>query len=109
MTNLAPGSTIYTDRTLRMARAAAGCREPSAEQLRIARHMAHAGATTTNLAEFFGWNVSRATLAKRLKKYNLRCATPTHQAYAHSGGQTSLPWGDRIDLRSYRAKSKEGA
>ena len=83
------GTVVHSDRMLKAARAVAGCREPSAEQLRVARHMAREGRHYREVAAFLGWaNVHEDTMVNRLKKFNIRCK-PAFKTIRH-GDLTTL-------------------
>ena len=68
-------------RNARLARAIAGHdekpgfkprRDLTSEEKRIARHMAHKGATTPEIAEAIGWTLTRHSLYMKLRAINIK-------------------------------------
>lgn len=71
--------------------------------IKLARHMAHDGATIEEIIQACGWNVGESAARKRLKKFNIHHGTKMRRAWW--GDLTSLPPGeDKVDFRPFRAR-----
>lgn len=91
---------------LKIARTVAVRRAMTAEEILKARHMAHAGASTMEIHDALGWNMSQAGAHHKLKRVGI--STAGRWRKAHYGKETTLPNSDRfVDYTNYKPKGKE--
>lgn len=81
------GTRVIADKKLKMARAARSYREPSSEEIALARHMAHAGATLKELHAALRWCGTETGTYNKLRRLNIR----PNSKRAHRGFETSIP------------------
>lgn len=79
------GGTQHRDRVLIAARALSNKDWENPATIKLARHMAHDGATLKEIADALDWN--ERTARYRLAKYNIH----PYSKLAHRGEDTTLP------------------
>lgn len=91
-----------------IAARALSCRDwENPKSIQRARHMAHEGASLSEIAAALGWTVSLKKVSQRLRKYNIRPVNPSNKR--HRGIETGFPASDRVNTVSFRPRILEGA
>lgn len=93
------------DRVSRAARSLTKKDWERPSDIRLARHMAWAGASAQEISDALGWGVTQHCAWKRLTKYGIK--THPHKR-AHRGDKTSLPHGDPT-FKIYRPRAVRAA
>lgn len=102
------GAGGFRSKTLLQARALASKDWENPKDIQHARHMAHDGATTGQIAMALGWDVTGKAAQNRLKKYNIVAWRPSDRA--HCGEITTLPYSKLgTNMQSYRPRQIGGA
>lgn len=100
----------WRSKHLLAARALASKDWEKPKDIQRARHMAHNGASTAEIAAALGWTVGQRYASARLRKYNIRTFNPSYKR--HRGTETTFPESDLPDAamaKIFRPRILEGA